>query len=174
MGRLCQGVGKVPNGKGKRIEGTNTFFAIKFENIPKDRLNEICYTSVVCEVRPGKKDPNRTRITICGTNVCYPGDVGTNTSSLEPFKLTINSVLSRKGAKYVCFDISQHTTWKTRICKDSVVKNSRITYQRIQPHQLGAQRLGIFQNPSWMLWITPIWNSGKQTTQIEIRKGRLL
>ena len=55
MGRLCQGGGKGPNGKGKRIEGTNTFFAIKFENIPKDRLNEICYTSVVCEVRPGKK-----------------------------------------------------------------------------------------------------------------------
>ena len=105
MIRVCQGVGTSPNGKGKRIEGTNTFFAIKFENIPKDRLNEICYTSVVCEVRPGKKDPNRTRITICGTNVCYPGDVGTNTASLELFKLMINSVFSRKGAKYVCFDI---------------------------------------------------------------------
>ena len=65
MGRLCQGVGTSPNGKGKRIEITNTIFAIKFENIQKDRLNEICYTSVVCEVRPGKKDPNRTRITIC-------------------------------------------------------------------------------------------------------------
>ena len=31
MGRLCQGVGKVPNDKGKIIEGTNTFFVIKFE-----------------------------------------------------------------------------------------------------------------------------------------------
>ena len=30
MGRLCQGVGKGPNGKGKRIDGTNTLFAIKF------------------------------------------------------------------------------------------------------------------------------------------------
>ena len=105
MGRLCQGVGTGPNGKGKRIEGTNTFSAIKFENIPKDRLNEISYISVVCEVRPGKKYPNRTRITICGTNVCYPGDVGINRASLELFKLMINSVLSRKGAKYMCFDI---------------------------------------------------------------------
>ena len=104
MGRLCQGVGTGPNGKGKRIEGTNTLFAIKFENIPKYRLNEICYTSVVCEVRPGKKDPNMTIITTCGTNVCYPGDVGTNKASMEVFKLMINSVLSRKVAKYVCFD----------------------------------------------------------------------
>ena len=55
MGRLCQGVGKGPNGKGNRIEGTNTLFAIKFEDIPKDRINEICYKSVVCEVRPEKR-----------------------------------------------------------------------------------------------------------------------
>ena len=105
MGRLRQGVGTSTNGKGERIEGKNTFFAIQFEKIPKDRLNEICYTSVACEVRPGEKYPNRTRITICGTNVCYPGDVGTNTASSELFKLMINSVLSRKVAKYVCFDI---------------------------------------------------------------------
>ena len=38
-------------------------------------------------------------------NVCYPGDVGTNTASLELFKLMIDSVLSIAGAKYVCFDI---------------------------------------------------------------------
>ena len=69
MGRFCQGFGKGPNGKGMRIEGTNIFSAIKFENTPKDRLNEICYTSVVCEVRPGEKDPKRTRIKIYGENV---------------------------------------------------------------------------------------------------------
>ena len=55
MSILCQRVEQGTNGKGKRIEGTNTFFEIKIENIPKDRLNEICYTSMVCEVRPGKK-----------------------------------------------------------------------------------------------------------------------
>ena len=56
-------------------------------------------------MRTGKKDPNRTRITICGKNVCYQGDVGTNTASIELFKLMINSVLSRAGANCVCFDI---------------------------------------------------------------------
>ena len=105
MGRLCQGVGTGTNGTGNRVEGTNTLFVIIFEDIPKDRLNKICYTAVVCEVRPGKKDPNRTRITIYGTNVCYLGGVGTNKASLEIFKLMTKSVLSRSGAKYVCFDI---------------------------------------------------------------------
>jgi hypothetical protein len=50
---------------------------------------------VVCEVRPEKDDPDRTRITIGGSRICYPGDVGTNTVSLELFKLLLNSVLSR-------------------------------------------------------------------------------
>ena len=105
MVRLCQEVGTVNNGIGKRVEGTNTFYVIKFEDIPKDWLKKICCTSVVCEVRPWKKDLNWTRITICGTNVWYPGDVGTNTSLLELCKLMINGILSRAGAKYVCFDI---------------------------------------------------------------------
>ena len=105
MGRLCQGLGTGTNGIGKRVEGTNTLYVIKFEDIPKDWINKICYASVVCEVIPVKKDPNQTRITICGTNVFYPGDVGTNTSSIELFKLTTNSILPRSGAKYVFFDI---------------------------------------------------------------------
>ena len=87
------------------MEGSNTFHAIKFETIPEDKVKEIFYTSVVYEIKPGKKDPNCTRITICGTNICYPRDVGTNTASLELFKLMINSVLSRAGENYVCFDI---------------------------------------------------------------------
>ena len=61
MGRSFQGVGTGKNGIGKGVEGTNTFYVIKFEDIPKYRLNEICYTSVVCEVIPGKKYPNRTK-----------------------------------------------------------------------------------------------------------------
>ena len=46
-----------------------------------------------------------SKITVSGTNDCYPGDVSTNTASLELFKLVINSILSQTGTKYVCFDI---------------------------------------------------------------------
>ena len=69
MARLFKGVGTGGNGLGKRVEGTDTFHVIKFENIPKDLLNKIFYTSVFCEVRPGNKDPNHKLIAICCTNV---------------------------------------------------------------------------------------------------------
>ena len=105
MGRLCQGLGTGKNGLGKIVEGTDNFYVMNFEDIPNYRINKIYYTSVFCEVRPGKKDPNLTQTKICDTNVCYPGDVGTITSLLELFKLMINSIISQEGAKYVCFDI---------------------------------------------------------------------
>ncbi len=60
---------------------------------------------VVCEVRPEKDDPDRTRITIGGNRICYPGDVGTKTALLELVKLLLNSVLSRKGARFSTIDI---------------------------------------------------------------------
>ena len=60
---------------------------------------------VVCEVKPQKEDPNRTRITVSGSQICYPGDVGTTTGSLNLVKLIINIFLSRHNARFFCFDL---------------------------------------------------------------------
>ena len=60
---------------------------------------------MVCEVRPNKDDPNRTRITVAENRVSYPGDVATPTGSMELLKLIINRTLSRPGARFACFDI---------------------------------------------------------------------
>eukprot|EP00804_Cyclotella_cryptica_P022924 CCRYP_018758-RA/>CCRYP_018758-RA protein AED:0.17 eAED:0.24 QI:0/0/0/1/0.5/0.33/3/0/705 len=86
------------------VDGTDTFHVIDFANIPPDRLNKVCYSNVVCKVRPEKTDPDRTRITIAGNRICYPGDVGTKTAPLELVKLMINSVLSRQG--FCTFDVA--------------------------------------------------------------------
>ena len=59
---------------------------------------------VVCEYRPKKEDPNCTRITLAGGHIKYPGDLGTPTGSLDLVKTIINSVLSRRNARFVCFD----------------------------------------------------------------------
>ena len=65
------------------------------------------HVKVVCEVRPQKTDPNRTRITVTGNCISYPGDVGTPTASLDPVNLILNSVLSRPGARFACFDATK-------------------------------------------------------------------
>ena len=60
---------------------------------------------VVCEVKPPKEDPNRTRITVAGIQISYPGDVGTPTGSLDLVKLLIHRILSRRNARLVSFDL---------------------------------------------------------------------
>ena len=60
---------------------------------------------VVCEVKPQKEDPNRTRITVAGSQISYPRDVGTPMGSLDLVKLIIDSVFSCHNARYVSFDL---------------------------------------------------------------------
>ena len=60
---------------------------------------------VVCEVKPHNEDPNHTRITVAGSQICYPGDISTPTSSLNLVKLIINSVMARRNARFVSFDL---------------------------------------------------------------------
>ena len=82
------------------MEGTNTSRLIKFADIPQDRQNENFHFMVVCEVKPHKEDPNRTRITVAGSQICYPRDVGTPAGSFDLVKLIIISVLLRRNALF--------------------------------------------------------------------------
>ena len=50
LGRLCQGIGTGPTPGTKRVEGTNTFVRINYNDIPITKRKEICHTLVVCEV----------------------------------------------------------------------------------------------------------------------------
>ena len=47
FGRLAQGIGG-------RIKGTNTILFIKKEDIPEERMKDITYGKFVCNVRPEK------------------------------------------------------------------------------------------------------------------------
>ena len=70
MGRLCQGIGVGPQGVGKRVNGTNTFHVICYDNIPMHQCKDVTYTSVVCDFKLHKLDPYRTWITI-GRNLIF-------------------------------------------------------------------------------------------------------
>ena len=105
LGRLCQAVGKGQTSTGQCTKVTNTFNIICFKNIPCNRRKGINFTKAVCKFRPEKEDPNCTRITIMGNRVVYAGDAGTKTTSLDICKLMMNSILSRKGSKFITYDI---------------------------------------------------------------------
>ena len=83
---------------GKQVAGTNTFHLTRYSNIPHHKRKEIIYTKMVCEIWEGEDEKNRTRITVGGNLIFYPGDAGTNTALLELIKLMLNSVILPKGA----------------------------------------------------------------------------
>ena len=59
FGRLAQGVGG-------RIKGTNTIKFIYKRQVPRERFKDVTYGQFVCTERPEKKEKNRTRFTIGG------------------------------------------------------------------------------------------------------------
>jgi hypothetical protein len=99
LGRLCLGIGsgKAPNSK--HVAGTNMFFCIGYHNILSHKRREYAIAWLYV-----KSIQTRTTLTthksILGKCICYPGDVGTNTASMELLKLLLNSVLSQKGAHF--------------------------------------------------------------------------
>jgi hypothetical protein len=57
------------------------------------------------DYRPQNKEPNRTRLTVGGNLVDYPGDVSTPTADTTTAKLVINSTISTPQAKYIYGDV---------------------------------------------------------------------
>ena len=91
--------GWLANGVGNRIKNpTNTIQFIRKKDIPQDRRKDVTYGPFVCSVRPEKKEKNRTRFTVGGNHINYPGAVATPTADMLVAKLLFNSVISTKGA----------------------------------------------------------------------------
>ncbi len=68
------------------------------KDIPQERRKDVTYGSFVCSVRPEKKEKNRTKFTVGGNHINYPGAVATPTADMLVAKLLFNSVISTKGA----------------------------------------------------------------------------
>ena len=99
-------IGRLAQGMPGRVQGTETFFFIKYETIPVDRRKDVTYARIVCNIRPEKvNEPNRTRITVGGDKINYPYEVATPTADLLTVKLLLNSVISTPGAKFCSIDI---------------------------------------------------------------------
>ena len=99
--------GRLANGIGGRIKNpTNTIEFIHQHEVPKDRKRDVTYGQFVCTVRPEKAEPNRTRFTVGGDRINYPGEVATPTADMLVAKMLFNSVISTKNARFMTMDIS--------------------------------------------------------------------
>jgi hypothetical protein len=88
-----------------RLYNTNT---IRF----KRRLNilkglKVTYVSFVVDIKDQKEEKERTRLTVGGDQIEYPGDKSTRTAGLTTTKILINSVISTVGAKFLVIDIKK-------------------------------------------------------------------
>ncbi len=100
FGGMAQGNNKTGQ------KGTNSIFVMSHAEIAKIPKNQtVTYAQVVVDFRPQKADPHCIRITMGGNLINYPGELSTRTADLTTSKLMWNSVLSTKGAKYMCLDI---------------------------------------------------------------------
>lgn len=96
FGRLMQGVGG-------RLPGTDTLFFIHRKEVPKDR--RATYARFVCQIRPQKAETNRVRMTVGGNLIDYPGDKSTRTADITTVKLLVNSTISTPKAELMCMDL---------------------------------------------------------------------
>jgi hypothetical protein len=96
FGRLAQGVGD-------HIEGSNTIIFIPRQAVPKGKI--ITYGRFVVDIRPNKSEIHRVRLTMGGNLIQYPGDVSTRSVDLATSKCLWNSTISTDGAIYMCLDV---------------------------------------------------------------------
>jgi hypothetical protein len=64
------------------------------------------YCSFVVDIKDHKEEKERTRLTVGGDQIEYPGDKSTRTAALTKAKTLINSVISTLGAKFLVIDIT--------------------------------------------------------------------
>eukprot|EP00804_Cyclotella_cryptica_P023552 CCRYP_018913-RA/>CCRYP_018913-RA protein AED:0.17 eAED:0.19 QI:0/0/0/1/0.25/0/5/0/1080 len=99
FGRLAQGVGG-------RVKGTDTIRFIPKSEVPEDRFKDVTYIRMVCQVRTEKKEPNRSRATVGGNLIKCEDDIGTPTADLLLIKIFFNSVISTPGARFANADLA--------------------------------------------------------------------
>jgi hypothetical protein len=96
--------GRLAQGGGGRIEGSNTIFFIPRSSIIKGKT--VIYGRFVVDVQSNKEEVNRVRLAVGGNLIQYPGDVSTRSVDLTTSKYMWNSIISTVGAKYMCLDIN--------------------------------------------------------------------
>jgi hypothetical protein len=67
----------------------------------------VTYISFVVDIKDHKEEKERTRLTVGGDQIEYPGDKTTRTAGLTTAEILINNVISTIGAKFLVIEIKK-------------------------------------------------------------------
>ena len=96
--------GRLINGLKRGISETGAMKLIhKYKVLTARRVT---YARFVCDYRPQKEEKNRTRITVGGDHINYPGNVTTRGADTTTGKLLLNIVVSAPDVRFVTADIN--------------------------------------------------------------------
>jgi hypothetical protein len=83
-----------------RLYNTNTIRFIQRSNIPKGR--KVTYGSFVVDIKDHKDEKERTRLTVGGDQIEYPGDKSTRTAGLTTAKNSNQQCHFHNGRQIPC------------------------------------------------------------------------
>eukprot|EP00804_Cyclotella_cryptica_P016361 CCRYP_009916-RA/>CCRYP_009916-RA protein AED:0.68 eAED:0.37 QI:0/0/0/1/1/1/2/0/308 len=87
LGQLAQGLPGI-------VKGANTIVFIHKTNVPQDRRKDVMYGHIVANFHPKNDDLYRTRLTVGGNHINFPGNCGMPTADMITVKILLNSVIS--------------------------------------------------------------------------------
>ena len=85
------------------VKGKNTVIFIPKDQVPKDE--KLTYGKIVCKVKPGKEEKERTKLTLGGNLLDFTGNISAPTASVTTEKCVFNSVVSTPGARCILADM---------------------------------------------------------------------
>ena len=100
---LSNNIGRLAQGVGNRVKGTNTIFFIHHFEFPAG--NRVTYGQIVVYIRPNKAEKHRVRITVGVYKLLYDMPTATQCASLITINILLNSVVSIILAQFMCADI---------------------------------------------------------------------
>ena len=128
--------------------GNSTIFFIHPSKIPAHK--KITYGRLVMDIRPLKDEKYRVRITVGGDKLDFCGDASSVAASLATVKLHLNSVASKKGAKFTTANIEDFFLClffdRPRVHEDEIEDNSSRNHRPISTSRSGRRWLGLHED----------------------------
>jgi hypothetical protein len=96
----------------------------------------VTYGSFVVDIKDHKEEKERTRLTVGGEQIEYPGDKSTRTAGLTTAKILINRVISTLGAKFLVIDMNFYLNTPLGRFEYMVINLSSLPQETIEKYDL--------------------------------------